>query len=144
MKPAMGAMQRPQTFLYIKVSLSQHSQPSTLNSKHNLRKKTKKKSPQNLKLLTLNYEQQHLFKHLKCILNSKNKRKKIPEDELQLDPKREIFCLLTKEKKISSVSMGGYVLLPTITCQQTMSANCKNIASLIRSLKLMPAQNSTF
>lgn len=69
-------------------------------------------------------------------------KKRIPEDGLQLDPKRDIL-LVGKRKRTSSVLTGGYVL-PTITCQQTMSGDCNNIATLIRSLKLMPAQQSTF
>ena len=62
----------------------------------------------------------------------------IPEDGLQLDPERVFACL----QKNSSVLMGGLVL-PAIACQQTTSADCNNITTLIRSLKLMPAQQST-
>lgn len=57
----------------IEVSVSQHSQPSTINSKHNLRKK---KSFTKVKITYLNNEQQHLFKYLKLFfLNSKKQKK---------------------------------------------------------------------
>lgn len=73
-------MRGPHTSLNIKVSLSQHSQPSSSTQSTTLEKKIFTK----VKITYLNNEQQHLFKYLKCILNSKNKR--IPEDGLQLDP----------------------------------------------------------
>lgn len=49
MSPAVGAMWRPHAFLNFKVSLNPHSQPPTVNSKHNLTKK--KKSSQKLTLI---------------------------------------------------------------------------------------------
>lgn len=62
METVVGAMWWPHTSWNIEVSLSQHSQPSTVNSKHNFRKK--RKFITKVKITYLNNEQQHLFKYI--------------------------------------------------------------------------------